>query len=50
MAVPIIPRLVRGCLVWFVGDVGFESLKTAIRAWIAAEAHGLDLVDAGGAE
>ncbi len=50
MAVPIISRLVRGCLFWFVGDIGFESLKAAIRAWIAAEAYRFDLVDAGGAE
>lgn len=47
MAVPIIPRLLRGRLFFQVQDVLFPSFREAATAWSAAEAHRLDIIDAG---
>jgi hypothetical protein len=49
MAVPIIPRVIRGRLYFQTADVLFPTLKLAICAWSAAEAHRLDILDRGGA-
>lgn len=50
MATPIIPRLIRGRLYFQTADVLFPTLAQAVTAWLAAEAHRLDIVDvAGGA-
>jgi hypothetical protein len=48
MAVPIIPRIVRGRLWFEVSTVLFPTLRAALCAWSAAEAHRLDLVDCQG--
>jgi hypothetical protein len=45
MAVPIIPRLVRGRLYFQVAEVFFPSFPQAATAWSAAEAHRLDVVE-----
>lgn len=39
------PAIVRGSLYWFVCDVGFSSLRAAICALSAAQAHRLDIVE-----
>ena len=39
------PGIVRGSLYWFVGEVGFSTIKAAICAWSAAEAHRLDIAE-----
>lgn len=41
----IVPVIVRGRLFFRFGDVLFPSLRAAICAWSAAEAHRLDIAE-----
>jgi hypothetical protein len=43
------PAIVRGSLFFFLGDVGFSTLRAALCALSAVECHRLDLIDTGGA-
>jgi hypothetical protein len=45
MAVPIIPRLVRGRLYFQTAEVLFPTFAQAATAWSAAEAHRLDVAE-----
>lgn len=45
MAIPIIPRVIRGRLWFQVSDVLFPTFAQAVGAWSAAVAHRLDLVE-----
>ena len=45
MATPIIPRIVRGCLYYQTADVLFPTFSQAATAWLAAEAHRLDIAE-----
>lgn len=45
MAVPIIPRLVRGRLYFQVAEVLFATFAQTATAWFAIEAHRLDIVE-----
>lgn len=47
MAVPIIPRLVRGRLYFEIGSVLSPAFAQYATTWSAAQAHGLDIVDVG---
>jgi len=42
---PIRPAVIRGQLVFTLGDVAFTSFRLAACAWSAVECHRLDLVD-----
>lgn len=48
MAVPIIPRLIRGRLNFEIGPVIFPAFAQAVTTWSAAQPHRLDIVDVGG--
>lgn len=45
MAIPIIPRLVRGRLYFQIADVLFPTLAEAMGAWSAHASHGLDIAE-----
>jgi hypothetical protein len=49
MARSIIPRVIRGALLFQVADVLFTTFAAAASAWLAAEAHRLEAIDTGGA-
>lgn len=45
MAMPIIPRIIRGRLFYQTADVLFPTFAQAATAWSAAEAHRLDIAE-----
>jgi hypothetical protein len=44
-SIPIRPTVIRGQLVYVIGDVAFTSFRLAASAWSAAEAHRLDIAE-----